>query len=355
MEQREQMAVPADETGIVGNKRRRPTGAPPPLPKEIGYTGWLWLILVLAVVISGCLWLREDPGPLDAFDAKITSFVISLRTGWLDSFAPKAHTIGSRAGFGALAIALVAATAWFRRWRHLVIWMISLALAGSLLQGLELVAIRPRPFGVQQIASWEGFATPSIPIGAMAILWIGIAYMLVVPGRPRTWAKLAAAIVITLVGLLADLPGRRPLHRRRLRRDRRRRDPAGRVPCVRPNDIFPVSYGKHGKTAHLDVSGRRGEAIRAAMKDQLGFTVHEIKPVGLEGSGGLDASEDEHDRRGRPRANDLREALREEPRARRPLVQARALDALRQARGRDAVLDGSPVRRVRGLHAAHAR
>ena len=34
------------------------------------------------------------------------------------------------------------------------------------------------------------------------------------------------------------------------------------------------------------MTGRRGEAIRAAMQDQLGFTVHDIKPVGLEGSGG---------------------------------------------------------------------
>ena len=53
-----------------------------------------------------------------------------------------------------------------------------------------------------------------------------------------------------------------------------------------PNDLFPISYGARGKAAHLDVTGRRGEAIRVALQDQLGFTVHDIKPVGLEGSGG---------------------------------------------------------------------
>jgi tRNA A-37 threonylcarbamoyl transferase component Bud32 len=53
-----------------------------------------------------------------------------------------------------------------------------------------------------------------------------------------------------------------------------------------PNDIFPVTYGARGKSAHLDVTGRRGEAIRTALRDQLGFTVHDVKPVGLEGSGG---------------------------------------------------------------------
>ena len=52
-----------------------------------------------------------------------------------------------------------------------------------------------------------------------------------------------------------------------------------------PNEAFPVAY-RRGKTAHLDVTGRRGEALRQAVESQLGLTVLDIKPVGLEGSGG---------------------------------------------------------------------
>ena len=52
-----------------------------------------------------------------------------------------------------------------------------------------------------------------------------------------------------------------------------------------PNEVVPVTY-RGGKTAHLDVTGRRGEAIRRAVEDQLGVTVLEAKPVGLAGSGG---------------------------------------------------------------------
>ena len=52
-----------------------------------------------------------------------------------------------------------------------------------------------------------------------------------------------------------------------------------------PNEVFPVVY-RRGKTAHVDVGGRRGEAIRLAVRDQLGLTVLEIKPVGLESSAG---------------------------------------------------------------------
>ena len=52
-----------------------------------------------------------------------------------------------------------------------------------------------------------------------------------------------------------------------------------------PNEFFPVAY-RRGKTAHLDVTGRRGAAIRQAVQDQLGLTVVDSKPVGLAGSGG---------------------------------------------------------------------
>jgi membrane-associated phospholipid phosphatase/tRNA A-37 threonylcarbamoyl transferase component Bud32 len=286
VDRRDEVVHPSAATPSTTHRRRRPTGAAPPLPKQIGSTGWAWLILLVAVVVTGCWWIRVDPGPLDRFDAWITDAVISLRTGWLDTLAEKVHTIGSRVGFAVLGLALVVATAWFRRWRHLVIWMISLGVAGALLQGLELLSLRPRPFGVQQLASWEGYATPSIPVGAASILGIGAVFMLVVPGRPRLSAKIVLAAAVAITGTLRIYLGvdhatdvvfgaivgvAIPLAAFRL---------------FAPNELFPVIYGARGKAAHLDVTGRRGEAIRTAMQDQLGLTVLGIKPVGLEGSGG---------------------------------------------------------------------
>jgi tRNA A-37 threonylcarbamoyl transferase component Bud32/membrane-associated phospholipid phosphatase len=286
VDQRDQPVHPSADARVAMYRRRRPTGAAPPLPRQIGSTGWVWLILLLAVVVTGCLWLRADPTPLDRFDARITDAVISIRTGWLDALARQAHTVGSRVGFAALGAFLVLAAAWFRRWRHLVIWMISLGISGALLQGLELVSLRPRPFGVQQLASWEGYAAPSIPIGAIAILAIGVAFMLVVPGRPRFWAKLAAAGAIAIIGLLRISLGVDHLTDIVFGAIVGVAIPLAAFRAFAPNDPFPVSYGAHGKAAHLDVTGRRGEAIRTALQDQLGFTVHDIKPVGLEGSGG---------------------------------------------------------------------
>src|SRR5262249_24537912 len=52
-----------------------------------------------------------------------------------------------------------------------------------------------------------------------------------------------------------------------------------------PKDVFPVAY-RRGRTAHVDVTGRRAAAIRQAVQDQLGLTVGEIRPVGLESSAG---------------------------------------------------------------------
>ena len=52
-----------------------------------------------------------------------------------------------------------------------------------------------------------------------------------------------------------------------------------------PDEVFPVAY-RRGRTAHVDVTGRRGEAIRQAVADQPGLDVTEIKPVGLQSSAG---------------------------------------------------------------------
>ncbi|MDH3295601.1 MAG: hypothetical protein OER95_14880, partial [Acidimicrobiia bacterium] len=52
-----------------------------------------------------------------------------------------------------------------------------------------------------------------------------------------------------------------------------------------PEKVFPIVYGT-GNTAHLDVSGPRGEAIRLGLQQQLGIVATNVEPVGLEGSAG---------------------------------------------------------------------
>jgi serine/threonine protein kinase len=126
---------------------------------------------------------------------------------------------------------------------------------------------------------------PSPPVAVLSIVLVAIAYTLVVPGRPRTVAKwvvgaLIAVFVASRLYLAVDHPS----------------DVVAAItfgvaiPLLSfrfftPNEAFPVAYGR-GKTAHLDVGGRRGLAIRSAVQDQLGVTVVEVGHVGLAGSGG---------------------------------------------------------------------
>jgi hypothetical protein len=122
-------------------------------------------------------------------------------------------------------------------------------------------------------------------VAALTFFLMGAVYCLVVPGRPRSVAK---AVVSGLVDLFC-------LARLYLAVDHPDDVLFGvalgvAIPLTAfrfftPNEVFPVVY-RRGRTAHVDVTGRRGAAIRRAVRDQLGLTVLEIAPVGLESSAG---------------------------------------------------------------------
>jgi tRNA A-37 threonylcarbamoyl transferase component Bud32 len=270
----------------AGRRHRRPTGAPPPLPKKIGWTGALRLALLVLVVLPGCIWLHYNPAPLDRFDAAITDAVVSLRTSWLDTIARTTDAVGSRFGLAILMLVTVATVAWFKRWRLLTMFLIGVALSGLVAQGLLLLASRPRPFGVTIIGHWEGYSAPSLPLGGLAVVVVGIVYMLVVPGRPRMYAKCVGPVVLILAALLRIYLGIDHFTDALFGILIGVSIPVALFRAFAPSDVYPVQYGRHGKSAHLDVTGRRGEAIKVAMKDQLGYEVLSMKPVGLEGSGG---------------------------------------------------------------------
>jgi tRNA A-37 threonylcarbamoyl transferase component Bud32 len=161
----------------------------------------------------------------------------------------------------------------------------SLIIVEVLAYAISLAVARPRPLGVEILTDWNGFSMPSRPMAALAVTLFGMAYALVPAGRQRYLTKWVAAGIVAAVWVaraylavdhLADLILGVLI--------------GVTVPIVAfrwftPNDAFPVSY-RRGKTAHLDVTGRRGEAIVQAVQDQLGVKVVEVKPVGLAGSGG---------------------------------------------------------------------
>jgi tRNA A-37 threonylcarbamoyl transferase component Bud32/membrane-associated phospholipid phosphatase len=268
-------------------RQRRPTGAPPPLPHPLMVSTTAWL--VLAVVIVTCAFLISAHTPwLELGDRANTWFlrlIAAVRTPWLTHVARAIKAVGSGWAVTVLGLSVVALTMVFRRWRHLLVFLGGLFFLEIVAQWIYFGLSRPRPYGITIISSWAGYSAPSAPVAVLTIFLMGAVYCLVVPGRPRAWAKTAVAVLVAVFGLArlylaVDHPD----------------DvlfgvalgvaiPVTAFRYFTPNAIFPVVY-RRGRAAHVDVGGRRGHAIRLAVHDQLGLTVLEVKPVGLESSAG---------------------------------------------------------------------
>jgi hypothetical protein len=269
-----------------GRRQRRPSGAPPPLPHPVNITTTAWLT-VAALVVAGAFaasqhtpWLRME----DQASTWVLNQLAGIRTPWLTDVANGIKAAGT-GWFPVLGVSVVALIMIFRRWRHLLVFIGSVLFldeAGSLIyEGLS----RPRPYGVPIITSWAGYAGACPPVAVLTIFLMGAVYCLAVPGRARSWTKAAVAAVVAVFSfarlyLGVDHPGDVLLGTTFA--------VAIAVTAFRfftPNEVFPVVY-RRGRAAHVDVTGKRGAAIRRAMRDQLGLDVVEIKPVGLASSAG---------------------------------------------------------------------
>ncbi len=267
--------------------RRRPSGEAPPLPRELGKSGKFWIIMVAYFVVTliGIAFFQPLGGVFERFDTLRLRWVASLRTPWLTHVMLVINALTSRWTIRALRWGVIAALIAFRHWRHLVVFLASIIAAELVAYEIAIALARSRPYGITILASWEGYSMVSRPVVGLAASLLGIAYAIVVPGKPRTIAKWSLGAVLALV----------VLSRLYLAVDHPTDAAFGAImgitiPLVAfrwytPNDVFPVQY-RRGKAAHLDVGGRRGEAIRLAVADQLGYEIMDIKPIGLEGSGG---------------------------------------------------------------------
>jgi tRNA A-37 threonylcarbamoyl transferase component Bud32 len=279
--------VPPDPAIRKVRRQRRPTGAPPPLPHPVNVTTTAWLVLV-AMGLAGA-FLAAQHTPWLRIDDRVSTWVLrqlaGMRTPWLTDVANGIKVAGTGWGVTVIGLSVVALTMAFRRWRHLLVFLCSLlfllTVGGWIHSGLS----RPRPYGVPIIASWASYSAPSPPVATLTIFLMGVVYCLAVPGRPRSYAKVAATVAIALFCLARLYLGVDHPADALLGVALGVAIPVAAFRFFTPNEVFPVVY-RRGRTAHVDVTGRRGEAIREAVHDQLGLTVAEIKPVGLESSAG---------------------------------------------------------------------
>jgi tRNA A-37 threonylcarbamoyl transferase component Bud32/membrane-associated phospholipid phosphatase len=269
-------------------RRRRPSGEPPPLPRNLGVSGRVWVALatVLVAIVGLVLASQALASGFDRWNAAVLRGIVQIRTDWLTTLMVGVNTVlTSRWTVGILRVGTLVALVGLRRWRHLGVFLGSIVVVELSAYQLALLVSSPRPMDVRIIGSWEGFSFPSPPVAALAVTLVGMAYALLPPGQPRSWGKWAAGATLLLLALArmylavdhpTDLLNAVIL--------------GVGIPVVAfrffaPNEVYPVTY-RRAKAAHLDVGGRRGQAIRTAVQEQLGLTVLDVKPVGLEGSAG---------------------------------------------------------------------
>jgi membrane-associated phospholipid phosphatase/tRNA A-37 threonylcarbamoyl transferase component Bud32 len=267
--------------------RRRPSGEPPALPRELGRSGRFWLIMVgyfVATLVAVVLF--DAMAKLyERIDTMQLRWVASIRTDPLTRLMEAIALLGSSVAIRAMRWGTLAALIIVRRWRLLAVFLGALIVEEVLAYWMTLFIHRPRPLDVVILGPWLGFSMPSRVMASLAVTLVGIAYSLIPHGSVRDAAKWVIGGILATVGIA----------RIYLATDAPTAVAFGAVLGVAvgltafrwfaPNDIFPVTY-RRGKTAHLDVSGRRADAIANAVRDQIGFRVLEIEPVGLAGSGG---------------------------------------------------------------------
>ena len=271
-------------------RRRRPTGEPPPLPRHLESTGVGWMVAALGLVILTLLVFmagRYGRGVSFAVaDNRVVEALANLRTPGLTSLMLGLNgLLGSLWTVKVLAWATLIVLVVYKRFRHLFIGLICFQVVSLAVVGLSAAARRPRPFGVELEGSWAGWAMPSRPVAFLAAALIIMLYTLVPKGRWRQAGKWVATGLVTLLALARMYLGLDAPSDVLVGAALGVTIPLLAFRWFAPYEVFPISY-RRGRTAHLDVGGARGQAIRRALADQLGLEIDEVKPFGLSGSAG---------------------------------------------------------------------
>ena len=267
-------------------RRRRPSGEPPPLPREVRRSTPWYLGAVLAVVVlSVLLPIRVCFVAVTYVDGVVLRAVAHLRFDTLTAVLRTMDHIIWPWTIPVVTLGTIAVLVVYRRFRYLAVYaaLVFAGLLGSF--ALSTWIGRMRPTDVRMLTRWEGYAYPSRPVLGLALASAGVLYTLVPSPLRRRRAKLVAAGLIAAYGfarvyLAVDHPT-----------DVLAAIVLGWVAAVvtfrvvTPDEAFPISY-RRGTRAHLDLNDRRRTAITNALDEQLAVSVTDIEPFGLQGSAG---------------------------------------------------------------------
>ncbi len=270
----------------AGRPRRRPSGEPPPLPRELNRAaiGWVvafafWAVLWVWIFVSDApaIWITER-------DLEMMAPIVDHRVDWLTPTMQSVNEIGTHWATPVVGWCALLGALWTRRVRLALLVVASLSVVAGAVTVVAVRIGRPRPLGITRIGDWEGFAQPSRPVALLAAALVA-ATLALVPRPSRGGCYWCIGTALTVVGVAQVYTGV----------DHPTDVLAGATVgvaitlvlfrTIAPEAVFPVHYGG-GRAAHLDVTGVRGDAIRAGIGGQLGLEVLEITPVALESSAG---------------------------------------------------------------------
>src|SRR6266540_4085240 len=142
---------PTLREAVRSPRRRRPTGALPPLPYHLQTSGVGWLVAAVVLVgLALAVFARGLRGPAVAVtvaDDAVVRWLGGLRAPGLEVLWQGLARLGSWWVLLVLYFGLFLALLVLRRWRHLIVWFIATNLASTVLGLVARTARRPGAAG----------------------------------------------------------------------------------------------------------------------------------------------------------------------------------------------------------------
>lgn len=268
-------------------RERRPSGEPPPLPRELNRAAIVWLVAFVGwAAVWAWVFLSDQPAIwITERDLEVMGPIVDNRQSWLTPTMRQINKIGTSWATPVVGWATIIGGLFAKRIRHVLLLIASLSIAAAISTIVSIEILRPRPLGITQIGDWEGFAQPSRPVALLTAALVGAGLTLAPAGAWRRAWIATTALLVSLFGFAQLYVGV----------DHPTDVLAAATVGVAitlllyrmgaPERVFPIAYGT-GNTAHLDVTGARGDAIRLGLRRQLGIVATDIRLVGAEGSAG---------------------------------------------------------------------
>jgi hypothetical protein len=190
------------EAGRGRQGRRRPSGEPPPLPREDRWTRWIWVLAGVLLLGAALNVLIHTTDVVQRMDEAVLEWFARVRTPALTDAAKLVALLTAFAAVMFLRIATVLVLVLYRRFRHLVVFLVTLVVADWVVVRLLFVEL-PRPT-VPVLVDVDGYAFPSKAISALAITLYAMTFVFVPRGggRNRLRAGFTAGLVLVVLAEL---------------------------------------------------------------------------------------------------------------------------------------------------------